>query len=133
SEWLAAAENSLQQAGALGADPQAVRYWLGRGRAVAGAPQEAQHLLEASVATLGAREGLPAADLSRALGIALRREGLAEQALQAFQSALQREGDPSLSYLELGLTHAAHGDHPAAAAALRRAIAAQPDLPEAHF
>jgi tetratricopeptide (TPR) repeat protein len=127
------AAEALQQAAALGGDPTLVRYWLGRGKAVAGDPREAQRLLESATLTAGANAAQPAADLFRALGIALRRDGQLDRARDALQTSLQHEGDPALGYLELGLTHAAEGDHSAAAAAYRRAIAAHPDLAEAHY
>ena len=39
---------AAQQAAALGGDPRSCRYWLGRGKAVAGDPRDAQRLLERS-------------------------------------------------------------------------------------
>jgi tetratricopeptide (TPR) repeat protein len=131
--WFAQATEALQQAAALGADPQLVRYWLGRGKAVAGDPREAQHLLESLVAAKASNPNLPAAELYRALGIALRRAGHLNRSVEAFQSALQHDRQSATSHLELGNTYAEHGDQPSAATAYRRALAAQPELAEAHY
>ncbi|MEP7358764.1 MAG: tetratricopeptide repeat protein, partial [Anaerolineales bacterium] len=127
--------NATQQATALGGNAQAVRYWLGRGKAAAGDPREAQRLLESVVAVKAAPDApLPQGGLYRSLGSALRRSGQLTQSVEALQAALQHEdSEIADSYLELGLTHSALGDHSAAAAAYRRAIAAAPDWPIAHY
>ena len=131
--WYAQATEALQQAAALGADPQLVRYWLGRGKAIAGDPGEAQRLLESLVSAKVVDPALPAAALYRALGIALRRAGQLERSAEAFQSALQHAGNDATTYLELGNTYTEKGDAQDAATAYRRALAAKPDLADAHY
>ena len=128
------AVDAIQQAAALGAEAMQVRYWLGRAKAIGGDPREAQRLLESvAAAKVGPGPALPVGDLYRASGIALRRAGLLDRAREAFQSAAQRDDQPALAYLELGLVHEALGDHQAAASALKRAVAGAPDLAVAHY
>jgi len=133
SAWYTQATEALEQAAALGADPQAVRYWLGRGKAIAGDPADAQRLLESLVSAKVMAPALPAAALYRALGLALRRSGQLDRSAEAFQSALQTDGGDAVAYLELGNTFAARGLPQDAATAYRRALAAQPDLSGAHY
>jgi len=117
---------ALHQAAALGADPQAVRYWMGRAKAVAGDPKEAQQLLEAVLAGPAAplAEQFVGAELYRALGSALRKSGQLERARETFQAALKFEERPAATLLELGLTLSVAGDRQGAVAALKRAVAA---------
>ncbi len=144
-----AVDQELQQAAALGADPQAVRYWMGRAKAVNGDPQEAQRLLESIAASPSAKSVQPV-DLYRALGSALRKSGQPERAREALQAALEQQksvaseiGDTvtqratqlaqAKTYLELGLIHAALGDPRGAVVAFKRAAAAAPEWPIAHY
>ena len=131
--WYSQAADALQQAAALGAHAPTVRYWLGRAKAIAGDPGDAQRLLESIVTAKTLDPDLPAAPLYRALGLALRRAGQLERAAEAFQSALQYDGETAFTYLELGNTFAEKGNALDAATAYRRALAAQPDLAEAHY
>ncbi len=126
---------ATEQASALGGNGQAVRYWLGRGHAAAGDPGEAQRLLETVVAVKAAPDApLPQGGLYRSLGAALRRSGQLGQSIEALQAALLHDdGETADTCLELGLTHLALGDASAAAAAFRRAIAATPEWPIAHY
>jgi tetratricopeptide (TPR) repeat protein len=126
----------LQQAAALGADPHEVRYWLGRAKAAIGDPKEAQRLLE-SIASAASAKSIPSMDdLYRALGAALRKSGQLERAREALHAALEHQKNlpPAASaHLELGLTHAALGDRRGAVAAFKRAVAADPNWPIAHY
>lgn len=123
--------HALQQAAALGADPLAVRYWLGRARAVSGAPAEGAQLLR-ELAAGAAPEALEAAEFYRALGAALRKAGEFEAARDALQAALEAGGDSALTYLEIGLTQAALNDARGAVIAFKRAVAAEPGSALAH-
>ncbi len=127
--------SALQQAAALGADPLAVRYWLGRSHAIAGEPREAQRLLESVVAAHSADNPLPLpmADLHRALGVALHRLGQLDRARAALHAALATNDQPASAYIELGLTETAAGDWEAAAHSFRRAAGAAPDSALAHY
>ncbi|MDW8325659.1 MAG: tetratricopeptide repeat protein, partial [Anaerolineales bacterium] len=123
--------NALQQAAALGADPLAVRYWLGRARAATGFPTEGARILrELAVGSLPA--SLPAAEFYRVLGAALRKAGEFEAARDALQAALDAGEDSMLTYLEIGLTQAALNDARGAVVAFKRAVAAEPGSPLAH-
>ncbi len=128
----------LQQAAALGADPQTVRYWMGRAKAVAGNPQEARQLLE----TVAAAKALPREaqpGLYRALGLALRKSGQPQRALEALLAATQAADETAASadqaalQLEIGLTYVALDDTQGALNALKRAVAAAPDWPIGYF
>ena len=132
---FALSTQALQQAAALGADAQAVRYWLARAKAVAGDPLDAQRALHTMVSAKTPDPAWPAADLYRSLGVALRRAGQLEASVEAFQSALQHADTPASAaiYLELGHTYAEQANPVDAAAAYRRALAAGPDLAEANY
>lgn len=129
---------ALHQAAALGADPQAVRYWLGRAKAATGQPAEARQLLASLIAGTALHE-FNAAEFYRALGAALRQAGEPEQAREALQLAIDLHdhsapaSQPELVYLELGLTHAALNDARGAVVAFKRAVAANPHSAIAHF
>ncbi|MCC7359055.1 MAG: tetratricopeptide repeat protein [Anaerolineales bacterium] len=140
----------LQKAAALGADPIAVRYWLGRAKAVAGDAREAQRLLESVVAANPAgpapqAKGLaltaavaerPTPALYRALGAALRKSGQPERAREALHAAIQAEpanAEAAMALVELGLTDLDQGDQPSALANFRRAVAAAPNLALGHY
>lgn len=123
--------NALQQAAALGADPLAVRYWLGRARAATGFPVEGAQILR-KLAADGAPTGFSAAEFYRALGAALRKAGEFEAARDALQAALDAGDDSMLTYLEIGLTQAALDDPRGAVVAFKRAVAADPGSPLAH-
>jgi tetratricopeptide (TPR) repeat protein len=120
---------ALQQAAALGADPHAIRYWLGRAKAVFGQPKDAQQLLE----SVTERPAAPVADYFRALGKALRKAGEAEKSREALQAALENDTQPEMTYMEMGLTLAAANDQRGAAVALKRAVAANPQSAVGHF
>jgi tetratricopeptide (TPR) repeat protein len=145
---------ALHQAAALGADPQAVRYWMGRAKAVTGDPKEAQQLLEA-VLVSPAPGQFVGAELYRALGSALRKSGQLDRAREALQAALKSNrvravgerylltaapkgagGDnhtDALTLLELGLTLSVAGDRRGAVAALKRAVAVAPEAAIAFY
>ncbi len=127
--------HALQQAAALGADPQAVRFWLGRAKAVSGSPAEGAQLLE-ELAAGPALAAFDPAEFYRALGAALRAKASTaselEKAREALQTALDADGDSALTYLELGLTQAALNDVRGAVVAFKRAVAADPASPLAH-
>jgi tetratricopeptide (TPR) repeat protein len=129
--WDARLDHALQQAAAFGADPLAVRYWLGRAKAATGFPAEGARLLR-ELAANGAPAGFDAAEFYRALGAALRKAGEFEAARDALQASLDAAGDSALTYLEIGLTQAALDDPRGAVIAFKRAVAAEPGSPLAH-
>jgi len=67
-----------------------------------------------------------------ALGQALQEVGRLEEALAAFQEAVQRAPQEPLAHFQLALTHQALGQLQEAAAAYREVIRLQPDRPEPH-
>lgn len=123
---------ALQQAAALGADPHAVRFWLGRAKAVFGQPKDAQQLLE-SVTTMPDAKAFTGPDYFRALGKTLRKVGEVDKAREALQAALENDTQPEMTYMEMAFTLAASNDFRGAVVALKRAVAANPQSAVGHF
>jgi len=115
---------AFQQAAALGADPEAVRYWLSRAKAMT-TPNASDFLHIAP----------PPSAIHHfcALGAALRQTGQLEQAREALQAALEKGEPPVYAYIELGLTHAALKDGRGAVVAFKRAVAADTQCALAHY
>jgi protein O-GlcNAc transferase len=128
----------IEQAAALGADAQTVRYWMGRAKAVSGNPQEACQLLE-SVANSKAADNGARSELFRSLGLALRKAGQPKRALETLQAVVKQNPETPTAdigqaalHLEMGLTCAALNDTQGALGAFKRAVAAAPEWPVAH-
>ena len=71
---FALATQALQQAAALGADAQAVRYWLARAKAVAGDPLDAQRALHTMVSAKTPDPAWPAGMTGRSNGASIREQ-----------------------------------------------------------
>ena len=102
-------------------------YALGNAYRLSGQNEAAIAAYQASLAIephyLGSLHGL---------GLALRNARREREALEHFRSVLRLKPDWAVVWKDLGLTLAILGDFPLAEAALRRAIALQPSLGDAH-